>query len=125
MSDATPRPPRDCNDCGVRPGEAHQEGCDVARCMLTGEQRIQHDCGPHCGTCSCTPCDPDIWSGEWPGVAECREFGWYSIWVKPGPGEQYGKWVRASADHPEARADLNRLMTEARWSPELKRWVKP
>lgn len=36
------RPPgARCGDCGAEPGQAHADGCDVARCLLTGRQRIQ------------------------------------------------------------------------------------
>jgi hypothetical protein len=62
-----------CYDCGVEPGEPHDAGCDIARCLMTGEQRLgyerDHDCGQ------------DAWTGVWPGEAECREFGWYSKWL--------------------------------------------
>jgi hypothetical protein len=48
----------DCPDCGVAPGRRHHAGCDVARCLETGHQRLScaggHDCGQ------------DVWTGEWP-----------------------------------------------------------
>jgi hypothetical protein len=86
---------RDCGDCAVKPGEPHTDGCDVARCVVTGYQRLactgHHDCGRN------------IWTGIWPGEAECREFG----------------WLRASG-HP----DLNRLHSgEAEWDRKAGRWV--
>lgn len=106
-----------CPDCGVDPGHAHQPGCDIARCMRTGRQRIQcKDCD-HCATCACVPCDPDIWTGQWPGTAECVEYGWFCYW-------SYGRgWVRCGPQHDDARPDLNRLAVEATWNPDLKRWV--
>lgn len=55
---------RNCPDCGVQPGSGHREGCDVARCLNTGIQRLQCDCGK---------CGDDIWTGFWPGVKECYE----------------------------------------------------
>lgn len=110
---------RNCNDCGATPGTAHSEGCDIARCTLTGQQRIQHDCGPHCDTCTCTPCDPDIWTGEWGGVAECREFGWYSYF------NAIHGWMRCEPERPGAQPDLNRLLMEAVWNPATKRWDLP
>lgn len=115
--------PEPCRQCRVEPGEAHEDGCGVARCMLTGQQRIQHDCADHCDTCNCVPCPPDIWTGEWPGVAECSEFGWWS-YFGPDHGEGPG-WKRCTDDHPGAGPDLNRLVIEARWDADAKRWVKP
>lgn len=58
-------------------------------------------------------CDEDhdhgsqIWTGVWPGEAECREFGWLT---------------------PEGGPDLNRLMANAQggwvvWNKTLGRWV--
>ena len=71
--------PHNCGDCAVKPGEPHTGGCDVARCLETGDQRLScgedHDHGR------------DIWTGVWPGEAECIEFGWYSVFTERG-------WVR-------------------------------
>lgn len=83
-----------CPDCATPIGHDHTSGCDVARCLATGSQRLGH------GRC---PCDPDVWTGQWPGDAECHEFGWTL-----GPG----------------LPDLNRLHTEAVWNPATKRWVR-
>ena len=46
------------------------------------------------------------WTGLWPGVAECSEFGWYEAY---------------SPDEPA----LNRLRREARWDREAKQFVRP
>jgi hypothetical protein len=79
----------------VYPDEEHHDWCDVARCLVTGLQRSgcpgRHDCGR------------DLWSGLWPGEAECAEYGFL-----------YG------AGFP----DLNRLYLEAHWDPGLRRWVR-
>jgi hypothetical protein len=100
-----------CPDCHVEPGAAHFEGCDVARCMLTGLQRI---------TCrQCRHGGPDIWTGRERGTDECEEFGWWA-YFKP----QWG-WRECGPDHPGARPDLNRLLVEAVWDPNLKRWTRP
>lgn len=53
-----------CNDCGAKPGEKHNDGCDVAICTSCGEQLI---------CCDCEDGEPDVWSGIWPGIKECYE----------------------------------------------------
>jgi hypothetical protein len=102
---------RECPDCGVWPGREHDENCDVARCMATGRQRLScfggHDCGQ------------DVWTGEWPGDVECREFGW---WVQDRCAEGMG-WLPCAPDDPGAVEDLNRLSRDAVWSPERRRWL--
>lgn len=102
-----------CPDCGVSPGQQHNDWCDVERCP---------DCGGQLISCSCEgefkmPRLP--WTGEWPGLLECREFGWYAKLV-PGKG-----WQSCSKDDPQAHEDLNRLYYDAVWSPELGRFVLP
>jgi hypothetical protein len=100
-----------CSDCGARVGEKHDGGCDVARCLQTGGQRLScgetHDCGS------------DVWTGDWPGDAECREFGW---WVQDRCAEGMG-WVPCAPDAPGATEDLNRLAYDARWDSGQRRWV--
>lgn len=53
-----------CHDCGVKPGEQHLEGCDVARCTSCDGQRL---------SCDCEGGETDVWTGTWPGVKECYE----------------------------------------------------
>lgn len=98
-----------CPDCGVKPGEKHHENCDVERCPECGGQYLS------CGHDAVLPRLP--WTGEWPGVMECREFGWYALF---SPSDS---WVRCGADQPGATEDLNRLYREARWDRERKRFV--
>jgi predicted Zn-ribbon and HTH transcriptional regulator len=64
--------PSTCPDCGVHVGLPHEQGCDVARCPECGTQRIQCDEPGH-------DIDDDraVWTGLWPGLAECRRLGWY------------------------------------------------
>jgi hypothetical protein len=104
----------DCPDCGAKPGEIHKlVGCDVERCPLCGLQAI--GCG----------CDwpRDVkrlpWTGEWPGKAECREWGWYAVMVE-GRG-----YVPCDRDSPGATEDLNRIYAECRWDAEAQKWVRP
>lgn len=103
---------RNCPDCGVAPGEQHRDGCDVERCPECGGQYIS------CG-CEDEPEHRLPWTGEWPGVAECREFGWYSKMV-PGSG-----WVPCEKSEPGAHENLNRLHIDAVWSKEQGRFILP
>ncbi len=86
-----------CPACHVGPGHLHLEGCDVARCLATGLQRSSHP-----ASCPC-PCPSDTWTGQWPGQAECHEFGWTL---------------------PSGQPDLNRLYSHARWEPTTGRWMR-
>lgn len=99
-----------CPDCRVAPGDRHQRGCDVARCKECGQQAI---------ACEDHNSEQTSWTGEWPGVQECRELGW---WVRWGP-----PWTRTTADDPDAWPDLNRLamgrMQGLRWDSDRERWV--
>lgn len=100
-----------CPDCAVAVGIAHQEGCDISCCMICGGQRL---------SCDCKGDSTDIWTGEWPGKMECKEFGWYVKMDYEKPG-----WVSCEKDDPDAKEDLSRLYgPDAKWDAELKRFVK-
>ena len=60
--------PRNCPDCGARPGEMHEPGCDVERCSVCGGQYI---------SCRCPGHDRAFarWSGWWPGELEAAAMG--------------------------------------------------
>ncbi len=100
-----------CPDCGALPGENHRDGCDVESCPSCGHQLI---------SCSCADESPDgrfPWSGTWPGVEECLEYGWYA---RLGPDG----WVPCTPHEPGAEPDLNRLRTEARWDPVRRMFLR-
>ncbi len=99
-----------CPDCGSLPGFLHENYCDVEQCPDCGHQRL---------SCICdTLRYPRIpWNGQWRGVAECIEFGWYAKFTDAG-------WVRCGPDDPDANPDLNRLLKEAKWDPSLVRFVR-
>lgn len=120
-----------CPDCGAGIGGEHRDICDVARCLVTGMQRLMCD-GWHVtespddpGFSNSVSCGQDAWTGLWPGEAECAEYGWHAFFRAPRPGEQYGAWERCGPDHPDAVPDLNRLVIECRWDRESGRWVRP
>lgn len=56
-----------CPDCAAKIDAEHDAGCDVARCLETGLQRLscrdEHDCGQ------------DVWTGLCPGLIEAAEYG--------------------------------------------------
>lgn len=97
-----------CPDCAVPPGSLHADGCDVARCATTGRQRLQCD-HDDCNT---------VWTGLWPGDAECIEYGWWTRWTGHG-------WEECGPDDEGAQSDLNRLTNPAvtRWDRERQRFV--
>ncbi len=101
-----------CPGCNAQPRDYHKTGCDIAQCPYSGGQLISCDCRRR------PPLDDRMpWSGIWPGVAECKEFGWYARFV-PGKG-----WLPCRADEPGAAEDLNRLRAEAIWDRTEKRFV--
>ena len=92
--DPTSAPAQQCPDCAVPVDEGHLDGCDVARCLVTGLQQLScsydHDCGI------------DVWTGRWPGDADCERLGFM---IAPG------------------LPDLCRLHLEAAWDPASRQWV--
>lgn len=110
-----------CPDCGVEVGEWHCPGCDVERCALCGDQRISCDCAEEVANkTGQDPEDVDLeyhendlykdfaaWTGEWPGVDECKKLG---FWCKRNP--KGNGFVRCSPSTPGAMPDLNRFYAE-------------
>jgi Zn-finger nucleic acid-binding protein len=102
-----------CPDCGAKVGELHDGGCDIERCPRCGGQFLA------CGCKRIKDADRIIWSGEKTGIAECREYGFYTVF-RPGRG-----FVQSDRNHPEAIEDLNRLFAECVWDKKLKKFVLP
>ena len=59
---------RDCPDCGAEPGKQHEQGCDVERCSVCGNQKIGCNCKGHDSLFA-------RWTGIWPGLAESMNLG--------------------------------------------------
>lgn len=135
---------RDCPDCGVKPGEVHNGGCDVERCCLCGGQAISCDCvyvvngmdrsrlefeheqiyvqGPTQEMSDKLEEEEKKyggrlpWTGRWPNEEACEQLG---LWCYPsGSG-----FVACEKGHPGAMSDLNRLYSVARWDKHQRRWV--
>lgn len=112
---------KNCSDCGVAPGELHHHGCDVERCPLCKGQALSCFCVYKVNDSENYDEDPtdemwakldaevakvggyQPWTGEFPGMKECREL---NFWCKMVPGTG---WVTCDKDDPEATEDLNRL----------------
>lgn len=103
-----------CHDCAVLPGELHEIGCDVERCMNCGRQAISCDCSDK----EFLKAGRAPWSGEHPGLDQCRDFNIYAKLIL-GKG-----WIPCSKDDPDAREDLNTLSTYP-WSKELRKHIRP
>ena len=106
-----------CPDCQVEPGQEHVGGCDVERCSICRGQAISCDCEDRDAH------DPKktLWTGEWPGVVECQELGWYAVYC-PDLGESRrgsAAWWPCTKDFFGASEDLNR------WTTFVKRGVDP
>lgn len=116
-----------CHDCGAKLGEPHSSGCDTARCLVCGGQRL---------CCSCEGGDGDIWTGlMYPDLHRiCFE---QNLWCKDQVWEN-GKWrdvdegeipdlmrenkqirwhVPCSPDDPHKRADINRAAVAKKEPP--------
>lgn len=133
-----------CGDCGVPVGSFHKTGCDVERCPRCGGQAISCHCIYE--ICGYDPNlleieHPEIyeggptdemcerwdrewghrripWTGDWPGAAECREYGLYAKFTDHG-------WQKCGPDDDGATEDLNTLMVTAHWDADQQKWVMP
>lgn len=140
-----------CGDCGARPGTPHAEGCDVARCLWTGLQRIQCN-GDFAPTVRFlrrieelaksaafrqslgidVPEDMAMNLAGYFNLDDDHDCG-QDIWTGEWPGEDDCRrlgWFqrgvtdsrRCGPDEPGAIPDLNRLQMEAVWNRQAKRW---
>ena len=107
-----------CYQCGASAGELHARGCDVEQCPYCGRQLLSCDHSVLFNDDAVPQDDRMPWDGFWPGVTECRAFGWFARLV-PGRG-----WVPCHPNEPGAREDLNRLHMEATWDRDQKRFVR-
>jgi hypothetical protein len=122
----------------------HERGCDVEHCALCGMQAIACDCIYEVCNIDVETMEhdyPDIyrngptpqmtrrfdaviakhggrlpWSGEWPGVAACRDLDLYARFIR-------GTWEKCNKEDPEATEDLNSLPRLARWDRDQRCWI--
>ena len=103
-----------CPDCAVSIGEDHKPNCDVERCPACGFQRLSCDC-----TEDETRGLKNIpWSGEFPGKAECREYGLYARRIPGTIG-----WTPCDKGDEGATEDLNSLYTGRVWNKQRQKWI--
>jgi hypothetical protein len=138
---------KNCPCCNVEPGELHLSLCSVERCPFCGGQAMSCGCyarqlGYHEDLdCDDEPTDEEWeiwqqkldmqgrlpWTGEWPGLADCRE---HNLWCYQDP-DHYGNpemnygHIPCESCHPKAGPDLNRLYRDFVWDRGLKKFVKP
>lgn len=103
-----------CPDCNAGLNEFHGENCDVARCAVSGIQLFS--CCVF-DTSEIHECINTTWSGYWPGIEECFEYGLFA-WFCPNVG-----FIPCGPEHPEAICDLNRLIVRYRWDVEKQKRV--
>jgi hypothetical protein len=104
-----------CPGCGSGLDELHSQYCDTARCAVTGNQLASCDAFNEIQT---HECENTKWTGYWPGVQECFEYGLFA-WFWPNVG-----YVPCGPDHPEAVCDLNALIMNYRWDATTQRRVQ-
>jgi hypothetical protein len=109
---------RVCPDCSALIGELHDDACCVAWCAVLGRQRRDGcDSARGCRTDPQRDCRT-TWSGLHPGIAECREIGWFAVRGPDG-------WTSTAPGTPGAVEDVSRLIAEAVWDPRAQRYRAP
>lgn len=91
-------PDNSCPDCGVTPGDLHHHECDIERCPRCLRQLASCDCPRRPPRRHRIP-----WSGQWPGEAECLQWGWVL---------------------PDGEPDIGRLVKEATWDWRQEKYVQ-
>lgn len=106
---------RDCHDCGAKPGELHDPGCDEEQCPKCGFQMVS------CGHFKDWPAEAERlpWLGHSKLGAEAVEYGWFIWW-----DERNRKWVPCGPEHPEARPNRSRVADECVWDPIQRKFMK-
>lgn len=130
---------RPCPDCAAELGQAHEDGCDVARCLWSGDQRLgcsgMTDWEPcecedeldeddvedvlyawqlhHCGQ-TLHDCGTELWDGVWPGTGDAVNLGVYSETFSHAP---------CGPEHPKATPDLNAVCWLTTWDRATQRRV--
>jgi hypothetical protein len=91
-----------CPDCNVSQGKSHIPGCDVERCSVCKIQKLM---------CRCENHNPElsVWEGLWPGVFECRKWGWFCT-DGNYPHPRFGPFRPCSQITPGAMEDINRFV---------------
>jgi hypothetical protein len=88
----------DCHDCGAKPGEFHDPGCDTEQCPLCGFQVISCEHGEDVFRKTGRWFKERLpWTGIWSMTEEAVEYGFFVRWEGPLPG---GSWVPCAKDHP-------------------------
>lgn len=122
---------RPCS-CGTAVDEYHHDHCGIARCAVTGEQRV-YRCGAsgdrYEGDCAYEPGTDcrTVWRGALPGRAEAQEYGmWvrYSIDPTRNPSVVYTRTAEIGPG-PGLAEDLSRVYTECVWDRDAQRYVLP
>ena len=95
----------------------HDEGCDMARCLHTGQQRLACQMfGPMLGQ-EPHDCGKDPWLGYDPDADQAAKYG---LWCYCPPA---GSPVPCGPEHPHAMPNVTRLMRNGAWDRESQRWI--
>lgn len=144
---------RNCGSCGTKPGSLHVYGCSVERCPRCGGQKISCHCVYEFNNIEWRDLEdtrPDLynngptdemyetwdatwkarriqWSGEYPGLVECRELGFWCIRHLDAEGHhlRWENYVKPGT--PGATEDLNRYESlcrvgSFRWDVDEQKW---